>query len=272
MTNLTLFMLGYTPPDEVTITHLLDFFESAPHLCNVHLNSVPLASGDQTGPLVSLTCLKQLTISGDRPISPLLDHLLIPVGANLQTNLILPHARIEDHFPGSLDNLRNLPNFTQLDLLLDEWQSIVEFTGPNGKVCVHSANSVVDFTVPVLEYIARFDTSTAKQLRIAHNHHLSEDLLRRALLPMKNLCAITISRRKNPPSFIRTLDPDLNQSNALICPKLEEIFLQINRKDACDVDSVERMAAVRASRGAKLKSIRVVNLAELVPMDMSGFV
>ena len=91
MANLTSFTLGYTPPGEISITQLLDFFESAHRLCQVRLSFVPLAPGKQDRRLVSLPCLKLLIICRDQPAFFLVGHLLIPAGAILSTELESPH-------------------------------------------------------------------------------------------------------------------------------------------------------------------------------------
>ena len=269
MVALTSFNLTNTPPGDISIKQLLDFLEGAPYLREIHLHSVPLAFGDQGGRLVSLVSLKSLTINGEQPTSPLLDHLLVPVGADLHTVLVSPGPRIEDHLPSSLDNLRNLSGFTRLRLRLSERYSTVCFTGPNGEVNMASISSGVDTAGLVLGFLAQFDTSTANQLKIIHSHPLSEVLLCRALLPMKNLSALTISRSKTFHSFIRALNPNRNSSNTLICPKLEELVLRIGRRDVFDLESVVGMTAARASRGAELNSVRVVNLGKPVPVDVS---
>jgi hypothetical protein len=51
-------------------------------------------------------------------------------------------------------------------------------------------------------------------------------------------------------------------------PKLEKLVLRITREERLDVRSVASMAVARASRGVKLKSVRIVILAKLVPMEV----
>ena len=272
MVNLTSFTLDLIPPGEVSITQILDFFESAPRLREVQLKFVPLASCGQNGRLVSLARLKYLIHLANQPSPLLFEHLLIPVGAELQIRLHSSHPRIEDSLPRSLDNLRNLPNFTRLHLNLYECDPHIEFIGPNGKLCLKSVAFFIDNTTDLmLGFLARFDTSTAKQLVITGSDPLSEELPYQALVPMQNLHALTISRCKNLPRFIRALDPDTNSSNALTCPRLEELVLCIHRKDGFDVESVARMAAARTSRGAKLQSVRIVSLGrgDPIPVDVS---
>ena len=99
MMNLTSFSLEHTPPGKISIGQLLDFFEGAPHLCEVVLRFVTPASGGQDGRLVSLMCLKSLTICQAQPTSILFDHLLIPVGADLHMRLESPCPGLRTTFP-----------------------------------------------------------------------------------------------------------------------------------------------------------------------------
>ena len=268
MINLTSFVLAYPPPGEISTKQLLDFLESSPRLHEVELYSVTLIPSDQDGRLVPLAHLKRLTIHGDQPTSPLFDHLLIPVSAALVMELDPPHCLIEDHLPRSLDNLRNLSNFTQLRLYLDKWYSDIQCIGPNGKVCIVSFHPQGDGTGSMLESLARFDTSTVERLDIFNTSPLSGDLPRRALLPMKALRTLTTSRWKNILPFIRALDPDTGPSDSLICPKLEELVLPVDMK-GLDIESVVGMATARASRGVKLKSVKISNQGVFAPADIS---
>jgi hypothetical protein len=119
MVNLTSFTLCHA---EVTATQLLDFFESAPHLRNVHLYSPTPTLGIQDDRSVLLACLKRMRITGGLA-SPLLDHLLIPVGTDLTIRVDLP---TKDNPPRFLDNLRNLPNFTTVELSgADHWEPYI---------------------------------------------------------------------------------------------------------------------------------------------------
>ena len=53
-----------------------------------------------------------MEINGGKPSSLLLDHLLIPAGVTLRIHIESSGGTIENHLPGSLDNLGNLSNFT----------------------------------------------------------------------------------------------------------------------------------------------------------------
>jgi len=114
MVNLTSFTLGYVLDPGVTVGELLDFFESAPYLRDVDLTFSTPESGAQTGRLVHLAHLRKINFYGFQPPSLLLEHLLIPVGVEMTIDLDDDDLRIEDYFPKSLDNLRNLSNFTKI--------------------------------------------------------------------------------------------------------------------------------------------------------------
>jgi hypothetical protein len=120
MVNLTSFMLHHMLPRNVTIKQFLNFLESAPYLRKIKLIFATPTSSTQNGRLVSLACLKKVDIIGDELPSLFLDHLVILAGAELKTQATLQSSLIKGHFPQFLDNLRNLPNFTDVYLCMDE--------------------------------------------------------------------------------------------------------------------------------------------------------
>ena len=257
MINLTSFKLVHTPPNEVTVRQLLDFFEGAPRLRTVDLYSVTLAPGAQNGRLVSLACLEIMGMTGSGSASLLLNHLLIPVGAHLKVEVDLPSPPIKDHPPRFLDNLRNLPNFTTVDLYSAYgWKPHIQFNGPNGQVRMIPRTFRVDRTRLVLEYLDQFDTSRTEQLTINHGNSPSSDSLYRALLPMKHLHTLTLRHCARSHIFIYALHPDMNSSGVLVCPKLEELVIVLSG-GTLDVKSVIGVVAARAARGAKVTSVRI---------------
>ena len=262
MVNLTNFVLGYVLEPRVTIGQLLDFFESAPRLLDVELFFSTPAFGAQNGRLVSLAHLKKLHIYGFHPPSLLLDHLLIPVGAKMTTNLDLPGPQIEDHLPRSLDNLRNLSNFTKICLRFEHWVSMI-FTGPNGQVCMASMCPRPDATRLVPRSLALFDTSKTKRLEIIKGH-LSEDL-RRALLSIRNLQVLTLSLCKDLHSFILALSPDPSPIIPIPCAKLAGLVFRTEER--FDIETMVDVAAARALAGAPFKSVRIIHRGELSPEE-----
>jgi hypothetical protein len=269
MTNLTSFVLADTSPRDIPIGRFLDFFESAPHLRKIKLLVATPISGAQNGRLVSLVCLKWMEINGSEPPSFLLDHLIIPVGAKLQTEGTSRGPLIETLLPRSLDNLRNLPNFTNIRLLIHKCYTQVQFIGPNGGVCMVPETRRVDTTCLALESLARFDTSKTERLEINRGNSPSSDPPYQALLPMRDLRTLTLSHCTSPDIFIHALDPDTSPSGAVVCPKLEELVLVLRLDgETFDIKNVIEMAATRASRGAKLKSVRIVTHNESMQIDV----
>ena len=259
MINLTSFTLICTLPVEDSVGYFLDFLESAPRLREVQLHSVTPTSGAQNGRLVSLACLEKMDILGFKPTSLLLGHLLIPVGAKLRTRVDSSDPLIEDHLPGSLDNLRNLSGFTEIHLHITGYYPRVQFIGPNGEVTMVLGNPQAYTTHLVLESLARFDTSKAELLEIDRGYPSSRDLPYRALVLMKGLRSLTLSRRRSLHIFINALHPTTS-SEDMVCPKLEELILVLRTGgEVVDIKDVIRMAVARASRGAELKSVRIIS-------------
>jgi hypothetical protein len=269
MINLTSFALGHTSPGELLIKQLLDFFESAPHLREIELRYANPIFDPKNGRLVSLACLKTMEIVGDDPgVHPslLLNHLIIPIGAELTTQADSHGPLIEGH--RSLDNLRNLPNFTDIYLRMDEGYTQIQFIGPNGRVCMVGVSPRGDPTRLVLESLARFDTSEAKLLKIDRGNSPSSDLPYRALLPMKHLHTLTLFQCTSPDIFIHALDPSISSSGVVVCPKLEELVLVLRRDgETLNINNVIGMAAARASRGAKLESVRIISDDKSMQID-----
>ena len=270
MVNLTSFTLGHMLSDVVSIKCLLDFFESAPHLRTVELRSATPTSGAQNGRLVSLACLDKMEIYGSEPPSLLLDHLLIPAGAKLATMSSFRGPPVEVNLPRSLDNLRNLSNFTKIGIHVDDVVSRMQFTGPNGEVLLESMATVVDITSLVLESLSRFDTSNTQWLRIFCSNPPSRDSPYRTLLPMENLRTLTLVQYTYPDTFIHALHPGLNHSSdVVVCPKLEELAITPLAETVFDTKSMIVMAAARASRGAKLRTVRIAcSRGDLRPRDV----
>ena len=270
MVNLTSFTLAHTPPGTVSVGQLLDFFEGAPHLRKVKLCFVSPTTGGQDGRLVSMACLKSMCIDGSGPSSVLLDHLLIPVGAELKTRVVLFSSLIGEHLPRSLNNLRNFSDFNKIRLFLEEFCPRVEFSGPNGQVSTTLRSSRVDRTGLVFGSLAGLDTSKTERLEIDCGSPPSGDLLSQALLSMAGLRTLKLSKCENPHIFVQALRPDIDSSEDVVCPKLEEIILVLHAQgDTFNIKNVIEMAAARASRGKKLGTIRIIDGRDEADMDVS---
>ena len=264
MDNLTSFTLCDTSPGNITVMHLLDFFENAPRLCKIRLYTIRLhtvtpASDAQNGRLVSLTRLKRMCIIDSGPSSLLLDHLLIPVGASLTTQVVLRGPLIEDHLPRSLDNLRNLSGFTKIRLFTVGWPPRVELSGPNGQVTM-APISQTDTSCMVLESLVQFGVSKVRRLEINYDETLSRDLVYRMLLATEDLCTLVLSHCYNPHGFIAALCPNINSPEVVACPKLEELILTFSINGGTfNLKDVIGMGAARALGGSRLRTVRIVD-------------
>ena len=257
MVNLTTFTLLNPSPGKVSIKQLLDFFESAPRLRKVELESATPTSGAQNGRLVSLACLEWMGTTGGGSASLLLDHLLIPVGAHLDIEIELPIPQTGDHPSRFLDNLRNFQNSTDVNLRISKLYTRMEFFGPNGLVGMTPRSPQVDKTRLVLESLNQFDPSKVERLTIDRGAFSPRHPPYRALLLMKHLRTLTLDHCANPHIFVQALHLTKSSPRTLACPELEELII-VPDGGTLDMESVTEVAAARASRGAKLKTIRIV--------------
>jgi hypothetical protein len=259
MVNLTSLLLAHVWVGKGSVKPLLDFLESAPRLRKVVLLVTP-TYGAQSGRLVSLPCLERMKITGGDSAPLLLNHLLIPVGADLKIEVDLPDPPIKDHPPRFLDNLRNLTNFTGVHLhIYRNHHTRMRFNGPNGTVGMIPRSPRIDRTCLALESLDLFDTSTVEQLKIDSYQCPPSDRFYRALLPMKHLRTLTLHHCASPHTFVHALHPIMSSSGAVVCLELEELVIVLDSdRGTFDMKDVIRVAAARASRGAKLKSIRII--------------
>ena len=257
MANLTSLKLLYTSSGGVTVRQLLDFFESAPHLRKVHLYHATPTPGAQNGRLVLLPCLERMAVTGRDSASLLLDHLLIPVGAHLKIGVDLPSPPDQGPPPRFLDNLRNLPNFTDIRLYINGYSTYMQFNGPNGWVRMVPRTGRVGRTHLVLESLGQFDTSKVGRLRVDCYDSPSSDPPSRALLLMERLRTLTLRHCRSLHIFVHTLQLNMSSSEVAICPELEE-FVIVPDEGTLNMKSLIEMAAARALRGAKLKTIKIV--------------
>ena len=258
MINLTSFTLGYEWSGESSVRHLLDFFESAPYLRKIQLHHATPTFDGQTGRLVPLRCLKRMVLSGWQPPSLLFDHLLFPVDAKLITQV--DRRSYSSHIPQSFDTVRALTGFT-IHMHVAEFHPNLRFSGSDGEINIIPATRRITPSCRVLESLALFDPSKIERLRLAGGDIMLQDgcAISRLLGLTKNLRTLTISRCKNLSNFI----PSLN--DYFRCPKLEELVLD-PRVDGekFDIQRVVAMAAVRASKGMRFKSIRIVSRDKFV--------
>ena len=107
-----------------------------------------------------------MDIGGSCPSSVMLDHLLIPVGAELKMRVNLLSSPIREHLSRSLDNFKNFSNSTEIKLYLSEFDPHAVSSEPNGQVEMIATTYREDWTGLVFESLARVDTSKTERLKI----------------------------------------------------------------------------------------------------------
>ena len=122
----------------------------------------------------------------------------------------------------------------------------------------------------MLGFLAHFDTSQTERLEIKCGNSPSSYPLYRALLPMKDLRTLALTQCEDPRAFVRALHPDISSSGAVVCPKLETLVIECGWE--FDINDVVGTTAARASRGAKLKNVRIVPFHKIINSRLDVFV
>jgi len=146
----------------------------------------------------------------------------------------------------------------------------MKFGGPNGQVDMTLRTSRDDLTNSTLGLLTEFDTSKTEQLEIGNGCLLYLDPLHQVLLPMKDLRTLTFSGCRKPNIFISALQPATGSSEVVVCPRLEELVLVLHPHETMShITSVTQMAEARASRGEKLRTVKIVGGRNAANFDVS---
>jgi len=278
LSKLTRLNLCHVSGDNILLTQLLDFFESAPHLRHIRLHdSIPTSSNAPADRVVSLPHLKDLSIIAQSVHSILLNHLSIPAGVSLRLEFTYSgkESPIPFYLPNPLDRLHNLSYVTAVNLRLASEQRSVRLSGPSGELYMvgrwtRGGDKPYDGIGAFLRSLSRFDISRTQWLTVTLYRFQPSSLpttgwtIYQTFLSMKDLRTLTLSRCNNL-TFILALNPSKNPSKTILCPKLEEIILYIERPDQFHVDELLSMAKERASGGVKLSTITIVSTEALAP-------
>ena len=97
----------------------------------------------------------------------------------------------------------------------------MQLTGPNRRLYI---TSHLDTPYPVLESLARFNTSMVVRLVVVGRNWPFRGLPYRELLRLKNLRTLTLSRCRATHIFVVALHPDSSTPKVMACPKLEELI------------------------------------------------
>ena len=74
---------------------------------------------------------------------------------------------------------------------------------------------------------------------------------------MKDLRILDLYQCETPHTLVHALHPSMSSSGVVVCPQLEELAIEHRRR--FDMKDIVRTVAARASRGAKLKTVRIVS-------------
>ena len=258
MTNLTSFTIGCTRNGEFSVIHLLDFFESAPHLRKVQFHNATPTFDGQIGQLVPLMYLERMVISGSHPPSLLFDHLLIPANAKLAVQADGRYYYV----PKSFDTIRVLTGFA-IHMHVAGFHPNIQFSETGSEISIIPATPPVTPSCRVLESLALFDRSKIERLRLAGGDLMVGNgcAIGPAIWGMTHLRALTISRCRGLPNLI----PTLAGHSKCPCPELEELVIDPRAGgEKFDIQHAVAMAATRVSKGMKLKSIKIVSRDKFV--------
>ena len=275
--NLTTFKLTCAPDSTIAVAQLLNFFESAPHLTDITLiHSIPTISNAPSGRVVYLSQLKNLTISADTVHSTLLNHLSIPEGAllALDFNFNGEESPLPHYLPKTIKHLKNLFRVTTVNLHFNETMKFVRLDGPSGGLYIsghredwEKVAAPLDLDRRILQSLDYFSLHMTLRLAIMKYEpptptKVNESSPYKFLLRMADLRSLILTQCNNLP-FILALNPT-HDPTAILCPRLEELTLYIEKRDAFHVPELVSMVKERALRGAKLQSVAIVGLGELV--------
>ena len=259
----------------LTVTRLLDFFESTPLLENITLGDLLTDLPDASpGRTVRLPHLRTLVISSPSTPPLLLRHLGIPAGASLFLGFNSSGERspLVDILSEGSPNLENLSHITTINLRFHLEQKFVQLSGPSGSLCVYiywKDWTTISYAMEdeILRSLSPSILSTNERLAISQYTHLNRAqadgfLIFTTLSYMDSLRTLSLVECNLLP-FVLALDPENNMSKSVTCPRLEELLLYIRSRDRFHMACLVIMAKNRASKGVKLSSITMVGSGEI---------
>ena len=279
MPSLTTFNLSHVPDGGITVAQLLNIFESAPQLRHIRLtHSIPSSSNVLPGRVVRRPRLETLAISADASHSTLLNHLSIPERAllNLDFDFGGDESPLLQHLPKTAKNLRNLFCITAINLHFNETMKFAQLVGPTGRLCISGHWKDWDKTTPppdldrrILLSLNYFSLHMTRRLAIMKYEpptltRVDESPPHKVLLRMTALRTLTLTQCNNLP-FILALNPRTYDPKMILGPRLEEVIIYVEKRDAFHVPELVDMAKERVLVGAGLRSVTIVGLGELVP-------
>ena len=278
LSNLTTFNLCDVPKDKILLNQLLDFFEFVP-LRYVHLHdSIPSSRNVPAERVVSLSHLENLSITAQPPHSILLNHFLIPSGAFLRLEFDFSgnHCPASSYLPEAPDRLGNISHIAAVNFCFGLDRRFMRLTGPSGELYVLGNWKREDELPHVgstrfMRTIDKYDVSRVMSLAITLSGHQRSSPAQittwttyHILSRMENLRSLRLVHSKNLP-FIYALNPNMNPSEIVLCPKLEAVILYVKHPDLLHLDELLGMAKERDLRGTRLSAITIVSTEAFAP-------
>ena len=269
MVNLAVFKLSCPRGHEVTVTQLLNFFESAPLLHTINItNSIPNSSDAPPERIVSLHHLTTLSIIA-ASTRPVFHHLHIPVGASLdvRTGLNRQSSLLPDYLLETPPNFKNLSNITMLNV--NSIFARAQLVGPNGSLRLSldldpTLITLSDTGYRILCSLGQHILSTTRRLTISEYIHRGPpnfEAFFRSLSSMNDLRTFVLSNCNNQP-FLIALNPERNPSKLVPCPNLKEIIFYGTRW--CHTHSLVNTTKERALRGTKVSTVMMIGYGATV--------
>jgi hypothetical protein len=276
--NLITFELRCAPGNTIAVTQLLNFLESASHLRDITLYSMPTSSNAPLGRVISLPHLRKLIIMAHPAHSILLNHLSITtrVSLCLRFNFGGDKSPLPYYLPKTTRNLKNLFHITTVNLRLDKTEKFMRLAGPSGELYMLGywedeleVAPSPDLDRRILQSLNYFPLHMTRRLAIMKYKpptltEIDKSSPYNMLLRMTDLLTLTLTRCNNLP-FIIALNPARNPSGLAPCPNLEELILYVEGRNAFNIPDLISMVKERASKDAKLRLMTIVGLGELVP-------
>ena len=219
--------------------------------------------------------LAELTIDGEQPHTTLINHLLIPAGATINQTVRISDARspILSHLPNDFKNLKHLSIITSITLNFASWMHF-RFEGPSGEHRMFGewrpwSATATNFGRQVLESLDALSVSAVERLAIERWQFSTSPTavkispIYRFFHLMDNLRVLTLTACLNHP-FLFALNPKKNASKLVVCPKLKELVVHIEEKEGYFTNRLLAMAKERASRGARLRVVTIIDVDKLL--------
>ena len=228
---------------------------------------------------VFLPHLNDLVVLADQAHSIVLNHLRIPMGASISQyfNFGGTKSSLVEYLPEASTNLMNLSHVNTVNLLFDSEEKFVELNWPSGSLRVFGhwkdwvTASWFVMDREILRSLSPPIPSTVRKLYISRYGHPDpaegyDCPIFQTLSSMTNLQTLKLSECNNQP-FILALDPEGSEAKLVLCPDLENLVLSVESWGRSHSECITRMAEDRASRGARVSSIRIVFRGEPAPEE-----